>query len=269
MYSVSINPLDLPNVTEKVITGQENKWQLFKIDGLEPPTATINLDTSFESNGGMVNHRKLETRNIVLYIRLNGDVESNRWELYPYTAPNSYIQLRFTTTNRDMIIKGYVQTNEIDFWSMGVVMQVSILCPDPLLKDYNLTTYTATQIRQNVPVVNNGDEPTGFNATLTITSGTVYGIRLVNSTTLDYWQASGSNVFSGSFELCTENGKWDITKSGVSYARYTDVGSKFWQLTNGNNYITYYTKATSSSSWITDSSKISVAIAFRNTYIGA
>ena len=57
------------------LTGREPEWQIVHIQGLNPPSAQINLTNIVGLDGAKFNSAKLNTRNIVLTLRLNGDVE--------------------------------------------------------------------------------------------------------------------------------------------------------------------------------------------------
>ena len=60
------------------LTNNESKFQLISITGLNPPKAQINVSTIAGLDGAKFNSAKLETRNVVINLKINGDVEENR-----------------------------------------------------------------------------------------------------------------------------------------------------------------------------------------------
>ena len=117
------------------LTGQEDKWQIFDIQGLNPPSAQITLTNIVGMDGALYNSSQLTTRNIVIYLRLNGDVEANRHTAEGYFAVNKQIRLRYVTETRDMYIDCRIERCEYDPFTSSEIMQISLICPDPLWKD--------------------------------------------------------------------------------------------------------------------------------------
>lgn len=66
------------------LTQNEPRYQIVEIDGLNPPKANINSSTVAGMDGTQFISSKLEDRNIVITIKINGDVESNRQYLYKF-----------------------------------------------------------------------------------------------------------------------------------------------------------------------------------------
>lgn len=117
------------------LTQNESNYQVVSIDGLTPPNAQINVSSIAGLDGGKFNSSKLETRNIVITVRLNGDVEWNRQNLYRFCATKQWCRFYYKNNNRDVFIEGYVDTNECDFFTNDERMQISIICPQPYFKD--------------------------------------------------------------------------------------------------------------------------------------
>ena len=117
-----------------VLTGDEPVYQVIKIEGLNPPKAQINTTTIVGLDGAMFNSSKLESRNIVLTIRINGDVETNRQNLYQYFRTKEACTFYYTNQNRDVYIQGYVESVVCDLFSKSELAQISIICPSPYFK---------------------------------------------------------------------------------------------------------------------------------------
>lgn len=126
--------IENPNGEVLELTQHEADYQIIKIDGLNPPKAQINRSTVAGLDGSKFNSAKLEERNIVLTIRLNGDVERNRLLLYTYFRTKDRCKFYYKNDSRDVYIEGYVETVEADYFSISEIMQISIICPYPFFK---------------------------------------------------------------------------------------------------------------------------------------
>ena len=92
MYSLKVennrgNTLELTN---------NLNYTVYKIEGLNPPQATINRSANTTSDGSKINSVRLENRNIVIYTTIERDVEANRINLYKYFPVKKSIKLYFS-----------------------------------------------------------------------------------------------------------------------------------------------------------------------------
>lgn len=119
------------------LTQQERDFQVISIEGLNPPPATINLTNIAGMDGSKFNSSKLDTREIVITLKINGDgssVEDVRQMLYQFFRTKDLCTFYFKNQNRDVKIQGYVKTVEVVLFSDGETMQVAVLCPDPYFR---------------------------------------------------------------------------------------------------------------------------------------
>ena len=116
------------------LTGNEPVYQILSITGLNPPNAQINTTTIVGLDGAVFNSSKLETRNLVLTIKINGDVETNRLLLYSYFKTKDKCTFYYSNNSRDVSIEGYVESVECDLFSNNELAQISIICPYPYFK---------------------------------------------------------------------------------------------------------------------------------------
>ena len=110
-------------------------YTVYKIDGLTPPQAAISTSVNTTMDGSTINSARIESRNIVIYLTINGSVESNRINLYKYFPVKRAITLYFSNGARDVHINGTVELIECDLFSSRQVAQISIICPKPYFKD--------------------------------------------------------------------------------------------------------------------------------------
>lgn len=117
------------------LTQDESNYQVYEIDGLNPPEAQINTSSMAGVDGSKFNSAVLQERNIVLYIKIRGDVEANRLKLYQYFRTKEYCKLYYKNGSRNVYIEGYVESFPVSPFSNNEVAQISILCPNPYFKD--------------------------------------------------------------------------------------------------------------------------------------
>lgn len=110
------------------------KYQVYKIEGLQPPKSAINKSNNATTDGDSVNSVRVESRNIVIYISIKGDIEANRINLYKYFPLKQPITIYFKNGARDVYIEGLVELIECDLFANGQKAQISIICAQPHFK---------------------------------------------------------------------------------------------------------------------------------------
>lgn len=119
------------------LTHNERKWQLLSIKGTNPPNTQLNKSNVVGGHGSIYNSSRNEDRQIVLVLRINGNVEKNRLDLYKYLSTNEYVTLYYKTENIDVYIEGYIVNNDCDPNSDNTLMQITINCLEPFFNDIN------------------------------------------------------------------------------------------------------------------------------------
>lgn len=104
-----------------------------RIEGLGPPQINVNVTELATTDGGTYNSSKGQSRNIVFTFRFIDfpTIEDSRHLTYRYFPLKRPVQLSFETTNRTLVITGYVESNEPDIFSSEEGCTISLLCPDP------------------------------------------------------------------------------------------------------------------------------------------
>lgn len=127
--------LKVKNDREDMITLTGNKnYTVYKIEGLNPPQATINSSVNSTTDGSTINSVRLGNRNIVIYMTINGNVETNRINLYRYFPLKKTVTLYFKNDTRDVYIEGTVELIECDLFANRQIAQISLICPQPYFK---------------------------------------------------------------------------------------------------------------------------------------
>jgi predicted phage tail component-like protein len=247
------------------LTQNEDRFQVLNVDGLNPSNAQINRTTAVGMDGSKFNSSKLTEKNIVITIKLNGDIEKNRIELYKYFSPKQWCKIYYTNQTRNVYIEGYVETTEVTPFTDKETIQISILCPDPYFKNLDEITEDISkslamfefpfsiETSEQIPfseieknkitnVINNSESKVGMTIVLNIINP-VRKIILKNTTngetlTLNYTFLANDNV-----TINTNKGKKSIKllRNGTSYNIFNTIqkGSKFFQLEIGDNLFSY------------------------------
>lgn len=153
-----------------------------RITGLNPADITLFIG-DFSRDGGTYQGRRVGNRNIVMTIDLNpnpalGETVSGLREiLYKiFVDPlvdNDYVKLNlYTDDGRVRYLVGYTEKFETELFSVETMAQISMLCPDPYLRDDSEIVLTNGIGWIQVPFTYEGTAETGFEVTINITTPT-------------------------------------------------------------------------------------------------
>lgn len=248
-----------------LLTGREAVYQIIGINGLNPPSAQINLSNVVGLDGAKYNSGKLNTRNLVLTIKINGDVEQNRQELYRFFPTKQNVRFYYQNTRRNVYIDGFVDNLECDLFQQGQTAQISIICPQPYFVslDEIISDISNTLAQFVFPFSINEGEPVPFSVYAMGAQATVYNgsegdtgtiiqidfdtevseLMIRNTLTgdefeLDYNFEDGDKVI-----INTNKGQKSVTliRDGAETNIFSKIkkGSVFFQLAAGDNYFIY------------------------------
>ena len=240
MYTASLKNDDL-NITAE-LTGNEARWTTLKIDGLGPVSAQINTATAAGIDGVKFNSARLNARNIVITLRLNGDPEAARLELEQTFYPKAPVTFYYKNTDRDVCISGTVEALETDLFTASELMQISILCPDPFFHDV-YQTFVSNWDGHPLEILTDTPFWTGVemggNFLVPCTS-----VRFENTSTGEFLQFDYPFEFGNSLTVYTHKGhKSAILRHGPSgrtnMIAYATPGSSFFSVRAGASKIKY------------------------------
>ena len=104
--------LQVKNDRDNMLTLTGNPhYNVYKIEGLNPPQATVNSSVNSTTDGITVNSVRVESRNIVIFMTIEGEVEKNRINLYKYFPVKKTVTLYFENGSRSVFIEGVVELN--------------------------------------------------------------------------------------------------------------------------------------------------------------
>lgn len=259
--------LQIQNVKNEMITltQDESNYQVFQVDGLNPPKAQINLSQIAGLDGSQFNSSKLETRNIVIYIKLNGNIEKNRLYLNTFFSTKHKCKIFYKNESRNVYIEGFVESNQYTSFTNNEIVQVSIICPNPYFKNVDeiVDDISKAIAAFHFPFAINIGDPIPFSTLDTSKTTNVYNdsesetgviievdfygsvnTLLIRNTetgeafTLNYPFKSNDQII-----IDTNKGEKSITliREGSKYNIFTAIrkGSTFFQLSIGDNFFSY------------------------------
>ena len=240
------------------------------VQGLTRPQTNINTSTGGGLDGAFFNSARVEMRNIVIDIILNGDIEENRQQLYKIFPQKMQCTVYFKNKNRDVKIFGYVETLGGDLFIQREAMQISIICPRPFWEDMQ-TIYTelsnivkmfefpfAIEETPGVPfseimdfpqciIDNIGDVPCGCIISIGIVSdeeNAVSGLSIYNLTTQEFFGFTDQSFDGGDqITINTISGQLSATlnRGGTitNLLNHVAAGSSWFRLAAGENRFTF------------------------------
>lgn len=116
---------------ERLQLSQNPNYTITSVEGLSPPTANINAAINANFDGSTFRSSRLNERNIVIMLAIEGNVEANRINLYQYIKVKKKCTIYYQNGSRDVSIDGYVESFEIGIFEEKEMVQISIICPRP------------------------------------------------------------------------------------------------------------------------------------------
>lgn len=114
--------------------GAGSPYTIKEFQGLNPPKATINTNTTATLDGGKFNSSKLDMRNINVAFAIEEDAEKNRLAVYSVIQSKMPLRIYYKSDYLDVFIDGYVEEMDISYFAMKNIVTVNVLCPFPYLK---------------------------------------------------------------------------------------------------------------------------------------
>jgi hypothetical protein len=160
----------------------KNSLLIKKVTGLNPPDRSLFIG-DYSQDGGLYQGRRVGSRNVVFTIDLNPNpalgetVQTLREGLYKaFIDPQvdgDYLKLLLhDDQNRQIYLVGYCEKFETDLFSSDTLCQISMICPDPYLRDNQDTILTHPTGWVTVPFTYQGTAETGFNVRIYVTAVT-------------------------------------------------------------------------------------------------
>lgn len=136
------NPKD-ETLTLELTNPEKSGLIVTKVEGLGPPTASINGQELANFDGMIYSSARANSRNVVLYLTMHSrdatsqygalSIEESRHLTYQFFPLKKEIKISIATDSRTLYCKGYVESNSPNIFSNQESCQISVICPDPWL----------------------------------------------------------------------------------------------------------------------------------------
>lgn len=249
---------------EQLQLTQNPNYSITSVEGLPPPTANINTAVNANFDGSTYRSSRLNERNIVIMLAIEGDAEANRINLYQYIKAKKQCTLYYQNGSRNVSIVGYVESLEIAIFGEKESAQISIICPRPYFADVvqTILDMSATSAMFEFPfsmpdegiefgtltvatesiVQNLGDVETGaviiFHATGPASNPAIYNVDTGESFKVNISMSAGDLVI-----INTIKGEKGVTSviNGVTtnIINNVEMGSTWLQFESGANIMLY------------------------------
>ena len=247
------------------LTNNTKNYAVKSIDGLLPPAVDVNTSTG-TGDGEIYNYSRMQKRNIVITLRLMGDIETNRQQLYRMFPTKTACTVYYKNRNRNVRIVGYVELLDGTIFTDKEEIQISIVCPKSYFENLNTLQAELSKVMKlfefpfsievNDPIplseirglslctlVNGGDVPCGCIITIEI-SGEVQNLNIYNTATQQYFALDYTFQADDIITINTKSGKEksvSLFRDGetVNLLNYMKAGSSWIQLATGANDLTF------------------------------
>lgn len=142
--SVTVTNFRNDSIDIELFHPEKTGFLITSIDGISFSDADINTMDVATIDGSQYVSSKMKSRSITLNIAFVGDksVETLRQLAYKYFPSKKKVRLRFNTDNRSLWIEGYVESNKADIFSESESTAITVICPDPFLRENAASTST-------------------------------------------------------------------------------------------------------------------------------
>lgn len=239
-------------------------YVITSIDGINPPDAVINTTRNANADGSVFNSSYIDNRVITVTMAVNSPAEENRIRLYKFFKAKSGCRLFYKNGMRDVYIDGYVQNFTVGYFEKKEVVQIVVVCPNPLFKSTaeNITDFSYIndllefpfETEEDIPfseiiqestatVINHGDLECGAIFTIRA-SGAVENPEIVNTATNEFFKVNYTLAAGDLLIINTRKKEKSVilrsSGTDTSIIGYMDHGSTWFELMPGDNvfYIT-------------------------------
>ena len=238
-------------------------YYITSVQGLTPPHTAVNTATAGTIDGTFFNSARVEQRNIVITVVINGDIETNRQRLYTIFPRKTPCTVYFKNANRDVKIVGYVEALEGDLFVQREQMQISIICPRPYFEaldalytelskilamfEFPFSIITPIPFSEILDypictITNTGDAACGTTIDIDF-SGNVTGLKIANTATQTFFELDYTFEDNDHVTINTNSGQMGVTlqRAGVqtNLLNYVAQNSTWLKIAPGENTFTF------------------------------
>lgn len=119
----------------KLEFGFGSPYTITEVQGLNPPSATINTSQLSLMDGAKYNSSKMNMRTLNIAFAIEVEAAKNRTAIYKVLKSKQWIKCTYIGEYRQVYIEGYIQSIDVDYFGKKQVVTCSILCPSPYFRE--------------------------------------------------------------------------------------------------------------------------------------
>lgn len=247
------------------LTEDESIYQVMKVEGLTPPQAEITTVPVANMHGERFKSSRIEMRELVLEVKIGGEVEKNRIKLYNFFDTGNMCRVHYTNGSRSVGITAYCENFDGDLFSISQEVQISLLCPKPFWEGLEAIKADISQViggfvfpfaisssgieftrfvrGRETNVINRGDRDCGIIISIKSNGDGVENPIIYDVATGNFFKVRQTMSAGDVITINTNIGEKSIklTSNGVSSNIMGKVmrGSTWFDLKKGTNMFTY------------------------------
>lgn len=271
--------------SQTVNVNDGERYTVLSVSGLNPPKATVFSAKSPNKKGSKKNGSTLDERIVIIQIKLLGDVEASRNDLYAWSDTEQELKIYYRNGKKNIYCEGTVTDCDIDLFTSNETVNIAILCNDPYLYDMqNIVSDISSILKQftfpfaidaegipfstvketNTTNIFNAGAETGVKITVKC-KGEVSNLRIYNAVdTTQQFKINRTLQKDWIVEIDTDGSPKTvklIKPDGTTENLLKNTRNPTWfTLKKGNNLFGY-----SADTGIND---VEISVGFRNKYLG-
>ena len=120
---------------QKLEFGYGKPFTVTEIQGLNPPSATINTSKLSLIDGEKFNSSKMNMRSLNVAFAIEVEAAKNRTEVFKVLKSKQWVRFTYIGQYRQVYIDGYIQSIGIDYFAKKQIVTCSILCPSSYFRE--------------------------------------------------------------------------------------------------------------------------------------
>lgn len=120
---------------DQLTFGMGSPFTVTEIDGLYPPSATINTSELALMDGALYNSAKVNMRTLNIAFAIETNAAKNRIEVFKVLKSKQYVKFIYNGQYRQVYAEGYIESINITYFDMKQIVTCTVICPSPYFKE--------------------------------------------------------------------------------------------------------------------------------------
>lgn len=120
---------------DQLTFGQNSPFTVTEIQGLNPPSSTINTSQIALMDGAKFNSSKMNMRTLNIAFAIEYEAAKNRIEVFKVLKSKQYAKMQYIGQYRQVYIEGYIESIDITYFEMKQIVTCAIVCPSSYFKE--------------------------------------------------------------------------------------------------------------------------------------